>query len=132
MISNKQKALIHIARQETDTSEEEYRQMLAEYGVASSTQLSGRQFDHIMRRFKAGGFVPRLTQNTNERQPLCGKIKALLHACDLSEAYADGIARKMFGIHQYRWCHPEQLGKIVAALEYHKKRTRKKNRRDIS
>jgi hypothetical protein len=46
------------------------------------------------------------------------KIGAILGDLKKTEAYADAIARRMFHVDAYRWCDPEQLHKIIAALEY--------------
>ena len=53
---------------------------------------------------------------------LIAKIGALLAEAGRGWAYADGIARKMFRSDSLRFCDPEQLRNIVAALEYDKKR----------
>lgn len=55
-----------------------------------------------------------------------GKIGALLADGKLSWNYAHGIAKKMFGVERLEWCDCQQLRKIVAALEYNKKRQAKK------
>ena len=36
--------------------------------------------------------------------------------------YAHGIAKKMFKIDLVEWCEPNQLWRIVAALEYDRRR----------
>ena len=36
--------------------------------------------------------------------------------------YADGMAKKMFKVEKLIWCTPQQLHKLVAALEYAKAR----------
>ena len=61
--------------------------------------------------------------------PCCGamnSLEALLTEAERGWAYADGIARRMFGLDTLRFCDPAQLRKIAAALEYDKKRRQKK------
>jgi phage gp16-like protein len=61
-----------------------------------------------------------------QREPLMGKIEAIILDTGLTWAYADGIARKMFGIDSVRFCDETQLWKIVAALSVHVRRQAKK------
>jgi len=123
MISNKKKAVIHVAKAQTGMSEVEYRDMLGSFGVASSTDLSPAKFELVMKHFEALGFKrkgkPRKPMTS--KAGLTGKIKALIIVMDLTEAYADGIARRMFGVDKYIWCDADQLRKITAALMYRKK-----------
>ena len=53
-----------------------------------------------------------------ERQPLLRKIAVMLRESDREKSYADGIAKKMFGILVVEFCAPDQLRKIVSALVY--------------
>ena len=57
---------------------------------------------------------------------LLAKIGALLAEAGRGWTYADGIARHMFGLESLRFCDPEQLRKVVSALEYDKKRRAKR------
>lgn len=57
-----------------------------------------------------------------DREALLGKIRAQLHAAGREEAYADGMAKKMFAVERVIWCNSQQLSKIVAALSYDAKR----------
>jgi phage gp16-like protein len=139
-ISRKQIGLLHVAKAELGLSDEVYREMLGSVGVLSSVQLTGPQFDEVMRRMEAGGF--RVVRKRNppqppfnkggrkggfskggqrsapaqDRAPLLGKIEALLADMGLTWTYADGIARRMWGTDQVAWCNPRQLRAVVAAL----------------
>ena len=44
------------------------------------------------------------------------KIGALLADAELSWAYADGIAKRMYGVERVRFCSPEELQSVIAAL----------------
>ena len=130
-IGNKEKAIIHIAKQQLAMTEEEYRGALGSFGVASSKDLSYWQYEKLLQKLQADGFVitakekrqyNRAPKATWDKEPLLGKIRALLSVMNLSWHYADGIARRMFKVDAVSWCTPAQLHSVVAALEYKKKR----------
>ena len=57
MISNKQKAVIHVAKSQLGLDEESYRDiLLAHAGVRSSKGLDWRGFKKVMKHFEACGF----------------------------------------------------------------------------
>ena len=64
-----------------------------------------------------------------EKEPLIGKIRALLADAGRPEEYAEGILRKMTK-HEHRsplaWATPEQLHKVVAALSYDQRRRKER------
>jgi phage gp16-like protein len=131
LIGNKEKAIVHIAKQQLCMTEEEYRAALLKFGVASSKNLTFYQYEEFLQKLKADGFVlenkpkgiygyhPRASW---DRAPLLKKIGALLAVMKLSWSYADGIARRMFKVDCVSWCVPDQLHSIVAALEYKRRR----------
>ena len=133
-ISQKQIALLHVAKAELGLSEEVYREMLGSVGVLSSVQLTGPQFDELMRRMEAGGFrtVSRIGKRsrpagkTGTSQDLqLGKIRALLEEMKLSDGYADAISRHMWGVDKVDWCRPDQLKGVIAALVRRQKQMRR-------
>lgn len=120
-------AQIHIAKAQLGLDETTYRTMLREVGgVDSAADLDGPGRRRIIAHLKARGArlgragAPK--RGADDRQPLIGKIDALLAAMALPRAYADGCARHMFGIARLEWCDPDQLRRIVAALAYHQRR----------
>jgi len=130
-IGKKELAIIHIAKTQCGWTEEEYRHTLKDgFGVSSSKELTSKQADKLLARFQAEGFrIVSKEKKRNQgkkpatpanwdRLPLLKKIGAILGDLGKKEAYADAIARRMFAVDAYRWCTPEQLWKIVAALEY--------------
>jgi phage gp16-like protein len=132
MITNKQKALIHIAKQKVGMSDEEYRDLLGGFGVTSSKDLTHGKFDSLMTHFKGLGFRQAPGKPYKQLHPigskkrLLYKIEAQITEMNLSWKYVDGMAKKMFGVDRMIWCVPQQLHKIVAALNYHQKRIEKK------
>jgi len=126
MISNKKKAVIHIAKTQTGMTDDEYRGLLGRFGVASSKDLDSAKFELVMKHFEKLGFKRKWTKKTRalvtSKDRLMGKIKAMCADLGLKQGYADAIAQNMFGVDLVAWCDAEQLRKIVAALMYHKKR----------
>jgi phage gp16-like protein len=124
MLSNKQKAVIHVAKQKTGMTDDEYRALLSGYGVSSCAQLEQKQFKSIMRDFARLGFVTKYaaTPPPSSKALLLGKIKALREQLGVGEAYVDAMANHMFKIASHRWLDAGQLHKVVAALNYHHKR----------
>ena len=131
LIGNKEKAIVHIAKQQLGMTEEEYRAALSKIGVASSKNLTFDQYEEFLQKLKADGFVLKSQQKETyghhpraswDRVPLLKKIGALLVGMKLSWNYSDGIARRMFKVDCVSWCVPDQLHNIVAALEYKRRR----------
>lgn len=103
--------------------ESEYRAMLWSIGrVRSAGDLdwAGRQrvLDHLVSRGAKVARPRARPRAPEDRAPLLGKIDAMLLAAGRPDAYAHAMARRMFGVDDYRWCDPDQLRRIVAALTY--------------
>jgi len=136
-IGHRELASIHIAAKAlgyiSADSDEAYRDLLqALFGVRTSKGLSRRKFKILMQRFYADGFRPYGKKRRGafvmppraawEKQPMLKKIAAILGDLGLQWRYADGIGRQMFGIASVSWCTQDQLHKVVAALEYQRKK----------
>lgn len=131
-LRRKELAAIHIAAQQLgmDTADanesSDYRLMLwsvARVRSAAGLDFAGRNkvLDHLKDR-GAKLHRPRPAP-AKDKASLVGKIRALLIALDNKpDEYADGMARNMFKVDRFEWCTPEQLGKIIAALNYSIKR----------
>ena len=130
LIGNKEKAIVHIAKQQLRMTEEEYRAALLNFGVASSKNLTFQQYESFLQNLKSAGFAVNGRERTYtppqkttwDKGPLLRKIGALLFEMRLSWNYVDGIAKRMFKIDRVLWCVPDQLHSIVAALEYRRRR----------
>ena len=120
-------AKIHIAKKQLALDEPTYRAMLWTIGrVESSKDLDTYGRQALLEHLKARGFVDRSrVRPAEDREPLVNKIRAMLRGAERTDAYADGMARHMFGAARFIWCNPEQLRKIVAALVYDAKRREK-------
>ena len=122
--------LIHAARRQMAWTEETYRAILERVtGKASAALLNAKERKAVLDDFARLGWQPKKAKG--HRRPgnvrpdgaaLVGKIEALLADAGRSWAYADGIARKMFGLDSVRFCDADQLHRIVAALVYDQKR----------
>lgn len=119
-------AMIHIGAKQLGIDGDTYRDMLwtvARVRSAGDLDEAGRR--DVIEHLKARGFKVRgkgRTTPAGDKQKLISKIRAQLAAADRADAYADGMARRMFHVERFEWCDVEQLRKIVAALTYDAKR----------
>jgi len=131
-------AKIHIAKKQLGMDDATYREMLFNVtGFQSAADLNRTQRWAVITHLKARGFRSRhdsakssgMNRTTAARRaPLLSKIGAILADLRLPWAYADGMAKRMFGVDKVRWLRPDQLHKVTAALIYHQKRIYKKRR----
>jgi len=125
-------AKIHIAKKQLGMDDATYREMLLNVtGLQSAADLNSKQRWAVITHLKARGFRSRhdsakssgMNRTTAARRsPLLSKIGAILADLRLPWAYADGMAKRMFGVDKVRWLRPDQLHKLTAALIYHQKR----------
>lgn len=108
--------------------ESEYRSILWTLGrVRSSRELDYTGLQRVrahLTRLMLTGAEPRRPRPAADRERLVAKIRAMLHAAGRTDAYADGMARRMFRCDRYEWLTPDQLRRLVAALEYDARRRR--------
>lgn len=125
--------LIHVAQSQLGLPGEVYTDIKrALTGKESCKDMNMAELRGIYTRMKVLGFKPTKHKSAKKsgmdiappvhKARQIQKIEAILTNCDLPWAYADGIARRMFGIDRLRWCDTEQLLKVTAALSYHQKK----------
>lgn len=122
--------LIHAARRQMAWTEDTYRAILERVtGKASAALLNAKERKAVLDDFARLGWQPKRAPGhrrpgevLRDRAALVGKIEAILADSGRPWAYADGCARKMFGVDSVRFCDAEQLHKIVAALMIDQKR----------
>ena len=122
--------LIHIAKKQMAWDENTYRAILERItGNASAADLNAKQRSAVIDEFVRLGWKikqrkghRKLGTLPEDRQRLVWKIGAYLADVGRAWAYADGIARRVCKVESVRFCTPEQLHKIVAALEYDQQR----------
>ncbi len=131
LIGNKEKAVLHIAKGQLGMSEETYRDMLASVGCRSSVELDFSKYAQIMARLRTAGFKHvhnsakrsgMHREPSSDKKLMLSKMEAILSDLQLSWAYADGIAKQMFGVNRVRWCSFDQARKVLQALIYHQRR----------
>jgi phage gp16-like protein len=57
-----------------------------------------------------------------EKEAVIRKIEAILADMELPWSYADGIARKMFGVEKLLWCDADQTFRVLQALAVYQRR----------
>lgn len=128
---NGQLAQIHIAKKDLGLDDETYRAMLFTVArVRSSSELDHAGRAKVLDHLKSCGFKPKKNGFKTQapktagasKTALISKVGALLAVLAKPWEYADGMAKKMFKVEKLIWCTPQQLHKLVAALEYAKAR----------
>lgn len=118
--------MIHVAKKQLRLDDDVYRDMLWSIArVRSAADLDAAGREAVIAHLKGRGFkstTKRRARPPADRAALVAKIRALLIAADRADAYADGIAKHMFRVERFEWCDPDQLRRIVAALNYDAKR----------
>lgn len=127
-------AKIHVAKAQMHLDDDTYRALLERLtGKRSAAELTARERNTVLGEFARLGWsaknhrIPDRKATARptvewDKGPLIGKIGALLADAGRPWGYADGCARRMFGLASIRFCTSDQLMKIVAALMYDQKR----------
>jgi phage gp16-like protein len=139
MSRNPSLAKIHIAKKELGMDNDTYREMLRTHGgVSSSKDLTLIGAAKVLAHLERCGFKPKAGKAGDrarpkvgvDRQPLIGKIGALLADAGRPWAYADGVAKRLFAnttkVERIEFCDVAHLAKVVAALGFDAKRRAKK------
>ncbi|WP_447926929.1 gp16 family protein [Vreelandella sp. EE27] len=125
MISKGKLAQIHIAKSQLGLGDDEYRAILARTaGVSSAKELTNRTVGAVMHEFRRLGFEPKPTKKAGRKAPrpprtrqnVMSKIEAMLTHAERPWAYADGIAKRMFGVERVDWLDDDQLHRLMTGL----------------
>ncbi|WP_136414794.1 regulatory protein GemA [Herbaspirillum sp. ST 5-3] len=130
---NKEIRLIQIAKRQLNMDDDVYRGLLREVGgVDSSTRLDAAGRGRLLDRFARLGFVSTARAKraakgsmnvAPDRAKLLAKIDALLLSQGRDRRYVEeGMVQRICKVDSLSFCTPEQLVKLVAALQYDKKR----------
>ncbi|MBS0598177.1 MAG: regulatory protein GemA [Proteobacteria bacterium] len=135
----RQLAAIHAGAKQLALDDDSYRALLERItGQRSAAHLAARDRARVldeMHRLGAGAArqmrqaVPAPTHAPNvaaAQQAMLGKIGAILAESGRDWPYAHGIARRMFGRARLEWLRPDELHKLVAALQIDANRRRKR------
>ena len=122
-------AKIKIAQKELDMDDDTYRAVLLRVtGKNSSTRLDAAELDAVLREMCRLGFVPRPAAYVRpplhlaDHGGLIRKIGALLAQTGKTWAYADGMARNMFGEDRANRLDGDKLHRLMTALQIYANR----------
>lgn len=122
-------ARIHILAKELRLPRDEYEDIMFTVGrVRSSADLdhTGRaafiaHLSALASKYKVNEWAW-VDSAAPDRQKMLRKVCAMCRAERRSKAYADGVAKQMFGISALEFAAPDQLHRIVSALEFDRRR----------
>ena len=138
-LRNNALAQIHIARAQLGMDDDTYRAMLfAQARVRSAKDLDHAGRAKVLAHLQACGaslgrpapsYPGKPKRPPGDREALMRKIEAHLTEASRPWAYAHGMARHMFQVDLLEFCDGNQLGRIVAGLQYDQKR---RDKRDLA
>lgn len=127
MISNAQKAVVHVAVAQLKLHDEEYRALLkAECGVDSSADLDNAKFDRLMKRFEKLGFTSTAKQRKRARavrQPaglITADQQALIAALYAQHGWTDQVRQMGFSKRCCKKAFPQtrtDANKVIEGLK---------------
>jgi len=127
-------AKIHIAKKDLHLDDNTYRDVLWRVtGKRSCKDMTIAQLQDVVKDMEKSGFKPKAAPKhgkkpsvVGKREPLMGKIHAMLTDMGLHWNYAHGMADSMFKIKRLQWLNDSQLYKLTQALSVHQQREAKK------
>jgi len=146
-ITKRQVQHIQIERKNAGIDEDTWSEMKKSVGVSSTRELSRSQFLELL------GRIGRLKKNASrrsgakpfkpvhssayasgmhvappeDRAAMLSKIEAILTDLRLPWQYADGMAKKMFGVERLRWLDGDQTYRLLQALCVYQRRRKDKS-----
>ena len=133
---NQQLGRIHAAKKVLALDDETYRSLLQRVtGLRSSADMTPAQRNDVLREFARLGFKAEAIAGRKrvyagkpsnvDSVPLLRKVEALLAEGKKPWAYAHAMAKQMFGRDKLEWLRPDELHKLVSALQIDANRNRK-------
>ena len=127
-------AKIHIAKKDLGLDDDTYRDVLWRVtGKRSCKNMLIGELEAVIKDMESRGFTPKAAPKhgkkpsvVGKREPLMGKIHAMLTDMGLHWNYAHGMADSMFKIRRLQWLNDSQLYKLTQALSVHQQREAKK------
>lgn len=127
---NNDLAQIHMAKAKLGLADPDYRALLSErYGVLTAAALGPVQRQDLLSEFERRGWKRGFGRKPAARveargkdTPALAKVRALLADGGKSAEYGDALALRIAKVERLEWCSAEQIGKVIAALEYDAKR----------
>ncbi|MCE5242900.1 MAG: regulatory protein GemA [Desulfobacteraceae bacterium] len=144
-ITKKQIQYLQVLRRKAGLDDDTWTAMKAEAGAVSTRDLTEAQFNRLLARLEGRPAETSVSRRPKPGRPvhasarksgmhtappmetaaMLGKIEAILADLKLPWSYADGMARKMFGVQYLKWCRADQVYKLLQALIVHQNRSRK-------
>lgn len=127
-------AKVHIGKKELGLDDATYRDVLERVtGKRSCKKMLIGELEAVIKDMESRGFKPKAAPKhgkkpsvVGKREPLMGKIHAMLTDMGLHWNYAHGMADSMFKIKRLQWLNDSQLYKLTQALSVHQQREAKK------
>lgn len=127
-------AKVHIGKKELGLDDDTYRDVLERVtGKRSCKKMLIGELEAVIKDMESRGFTPKAAPKhgkkpsvVGKREPLMGKIHAMLTDMGLHWNYAHGMADSMFKIKRLQWLNDSQLYKLTQALSVHQQREAKK------
>ncbi|MDY7035549.1 MAG: regulatory protein GemA [Thermodesulfobacteriota bacterium] len=121
-LNNKQKAILHVAKGKLALTEDEYRDVLENYGgTRSSKDLDYQGFRAVMKHFERCGFKGRdrgSKHKSSQAEALRDRARQLALHSDLNEKRFNGLVKKICGVDRLDWCgQAVRLKRLLAALK---------------
>lgn len=125
MIHRGKLAQIHIAKSQLGLSDDEYRALLGRVaGVSSAKDLTNRNVGAVINELQRLGWKPAPAKKAGRKAPrpprtratVMRKVEALLADAGRPWAYADGMAKHMFGADRVDWLDDDQLNRLMQGL----------------
>jgi phage gp16-like protein len=117
---------IHIAKKALGLDDDCYRDVLwTVCRVRSAADLDSTGRFKLIKHFESLGWKQTGNRRrwgnkpavTADKTALMGKLEALLADNKLPWAYADGMSKRMFKVDKVAWIKPDQLRRLVSALQ---------------
>lgn len=122
-------AKIKIAQKQLGMDDDVYRELLHRMaGKRSCTELTATELARVLREMERLGFAPsrpapeRMPLRQARHTPMMQKIGVLLAQTGKTWAYADGMARNMFGVPHVNQLDSNQMHRLTAALQIYANR----------
>ncbi|MCK5417727.1 MAG: DUF1018 domain-containing protein [Desulfobacterales bacterium] len=120
-------ALVHIAKKELLLSDDEYRDVIAYWGVRSSADMSISELEELLKYFESLGFKKKVTGARNPGSEI-GQIKALqvriqteVRKLNNGKQRLKGLVKKIAKVDDLRFCRNvkklKQILKVVRLLQ---------------
>ena len=127
-------AKIHIAKGQLKMDDDVYRSFLMNVvNKDSCSAMTSVELIKVLKAFEEKGFMPVATKFKKQKRPTPAehkaiyfkKITALLAEQQKPQSYADGIAKRSFGVDFVHWLDVWQLKKVIQMLAVFDKRKKR-------